>query len=208
MKSLTAESFHIEPHGNRCRIIKVIAGQLLTEEWITDIDFNNNNGIDVSRDILKIAAAERHLNTGHIGLGFITGIGLKSGAIASSVSHDSHNLIIIGTNDKDMAVAANRIRELGGGCVAACNGTVKAEVPLPVAGLMSELSAQEAAKQNKLLRKTVYDMGADSTIEPFMIMSFMSLPVIPKIKMTTKGLIDVQKQELVSLFSNDICTSR
>lgn len=201
------KKLNIQPAGNRCRIIKVIAGQLLTEEWITDIDFSNNNGIDVKRDILKIAAVERHLNTGHIGLGFITGLGLKNGAIASSVSHDSHNLIIIGTNDEDMAVAANHIHEIGGGCIAVCNGTVKAEVPLPIAGLISEMSAQEAAEQNKFLRKTVYDMGAYSTIEPFMIMSFMSLPVIPKIKITTKGLLDVQKQELVPLFSNDICTS-
>ena len=201
MPKLTDESFHIEPKGSRCRIIKVIAGQLLTEEWITDIDFDRNNGIDVKRDILKLAVAERHLNTGHIGLGFINGIGLKKGAIASSVSHDSHNLVIIGTNDEDMAAAANRVREMGGGCVAVDNGTVIAEVPLPVAGLMSGLSAQEAAGQNELLRRAVYDMGADNNIEPFMIMSFMSLPVIPNLKMTTKGLIDVQKQELVPLFA-------
>ncbi|MGN1188557.1 MAG: adenine deaminase [Lachnospiraceae bacterium] len=200
MPKLTAQSFHIEPNGTRCRIIKVIAGQLLTEEWITDIDFDRNNGIDLKRDILKLAVAERHLNTGHIGLGFINGIGLKKGAIASSVSHDSHNLVIIGTKDEDMAVAANRVREMGGGCVAVDNGTVIAEVPLPVAGLMSGLSAQEAAGQNELLRRAVYDMGADNNIEPFMIMSFMSLPVIPKLKMTTKGLIDVQKQEIVTLF--------
>ncbi|MGN0162427.1 MAG: adenine deaminase C-terminal domain-containing protein, partial [Candidatus Ornithomonoglobus sp.] len=201
MQKLTAESFYIEPKGNRCRVIKVIPGQLLTEEWITDIDFQKSSGIDVSRDILKLAVAERHLNTGHIGLGFITGIGLQKGAIASSVSHDSHNLIIIGTNEEDMAVAGNRIRELNGGCVAVVNSAVTAEVPLPIAGLMSELSAAEAARQNALLRRAVYDMGADNDIEPFMSMAFMSLPVIPKLKMTTKGLIDVNKQELVSLFA-------
>lgn len=203
MQELTAESFYIEPEGSRCRIIKVIPGQLLTEEWITDIDFHKNNGIDVRRDILKIAVAERHLHTGHIGLGFITGIGLKKGAIASSVSHDSHNLVIIGTNEEDMAIAGNRVREMGGGCVAVTDGIAKAELPLPVAGLMSELSAGDAARQNALLRRAVYDMGADNTIEPFMSMAFMSQPVIPSLKMTTKGLIDVNKQELVSLFAED-----
>lgn len=203
MQKLAPESFHIEHKGSRCRIIKVIAGQLLTEEWITYIDFSRNNGIDVERDILKLAVAERHLNTGHIGLGFINGIGIKKGAIASSVSHDSHNLVIIGTNDEDMAAAANRVREMGGGCAAVDGGAVIAEVPLPVAGLMSELSAQEAAGKNALLRSAVYALGADKAIEPFMIMSFMSLPVIPKLKMTTKGLIDVQKQELVPLFAKE-----
>ena len=203
MQKLTAQSFYIEPCGKRCRVIKVIPGQLLTEEWITDIDFDKGNGIDVSRDILKLAVAERHLNTGHIGLGFITGIGLQKGAIASSVSHDSHNLVIIGTNEEDMAIAGNRIRELGGGCVAVTDSTVMAEVPLPVAGLMSELSASEAARQNALLRRAVYDMGADNAIEPFMSMAFMSQPVIPNLKMTTKGLINVNKQELVSLFTED-----
>lgn len=203
MQKLTGESFYIEPKGKRCRVIRVIPGQLLTEEWITDIAFHKSNGIDMDRDILKLAVAERHLNTGHIGLGFITGIGLQKGAIASSVSHDSHNLVIIGTNEEDMAIACNRIRELGGGCVAVADGTVMAEVPLPIAGLMSELSASEAARQNALLRRAVYDMGADNEIEPFMSMAFMSLPVIPKLKMTTKGLIDVNNQEIVSLFAED-----
>ena len=203
MQKLTAQSFYIEPCGKRCRVIKVVPGQLLTEEWITDIDFDKSNGIDVSRDILKLAVAERHLNTGHIGLCFITGIGLQKGAIASSVSHDSHNLVIIGTNEEDMAIAGNHIRELGGGCVAVTDSTVMAEVPLPIAGLMSELSASEAARQNAMLRRAVYDMGADNAIEPFISMAFMSLPVIPNLKMITKGLIDVNKQELVSLFVED-----
>lgn len=200
MQKLSNESFHINPKNKLCRVIKVIPGQLITEEWITDIDFQINNGIDTQRDILKLAVAERHLNTAHVGLGFICGIGLKKGAIASSVSHDSHNLVIIGTNEEDMAVAGNRVRELGGGCVAVVEGAVIAEVPLPLAGLMSELPATDVAEQNELLRKAVYDMGANNDIEPFMSMAFMSLPVIPNLKMTTKGLVDVNKQELVSLY--------
>ena len=102
-----------------------------------------------------------------------------------------------------MAIAGNHIRELGGGCVAVTDSTVMAEVPLPIAGLMSELSASEAARQNAMLRRAVYDMGADNAIEPFMSMAFMSLPVIPNLKIITKGLIDVNKQEFVSLFVED-----
>lgn len=201
MQPLNENSFYIEPMGKRCRVIKVIEDQLLTEELITEIDFDNNNGIDIERDILKLAVAERHLNTGHIGLGFINGIGIKKGAIASSVSHDSHNLIIIGTNETDMAVAGNYVHKLGGGCVAVIGGEIVAELPLPIAGLMSELSAKETAEKNALLRKAVYEMGADSGIEPFMCMAFMSLAVIPKLKMVTKGLIDVDKHKQVSLFA-------
>lgn len=149
---------------------------------------------------MKLAVVERHFCTGHIGLGYILGIGMKKGAIASSVSHDSHNLIIIGTNDKDMAIAANRIRNLGGGLIVVADGEILAEMPLPIAGLMSQLSAVEAAKENENIRRAVYSLGVPQNIEPFMTMAFVSLPVIPKLKMTTRGLVDVEKQEIVSLF--------
>ena len=165
--------------------------------------FSNFRKVDEEkRDILKLAVIERHLNTGHKGLGFISGIGLKKGAIASSVAHDAHNLIVIGTNDEDMAVAANRIRTLGGGNVAAAGGEIIAEMPLPEAGLMSDLSAAEIAAQNEEVRQAVHMLGASSEIEPFMNMAFLSLPVIPSLKMTTLGLVDVDRQELVSLFAD------
>ena len=185
----------------RCRVIKIKPGQLLTDEWIAELDFQQENGIDLKRDILKLAVIERHLNTGHKGLGFISGIGLKKGAIASSVAHDAHNLIVIGTNDEDMAVAANRIRTLGGGNVAAAGGEIIAEMPLPEAGLMSDLSAAEIAAQNEAVRQAVHMLGASSEIEPFMNMAFLSLPVIPSLKMTTLGLVDVNRQKIVPLFA-------
>ena len=200
LDELSPADFYIEPEGSRCRVIKITPGQLLTDEWIAEIDFNRANGIDIKRDILKLAVIERHLNTGHKGIGFISGIGMKKGAIASSVSHDAHNLIVIGTNDEDMAAAANRIRAMGGGNVVVSEGKIIAEMPLPEAGLMSDLSAAEIAAQNEEVRMAVHKLDASAEIEPFMNMAFLSLPVIPSLKMTTLGLVDVDRQELVSLF--------
>lgn len=193
-------SFYIVPEGQKCRVIKLAPHQLITQEWITDIDFSAGNGVDLQRDILKLAVIERHMNSGHVGRGFISGLGLKRGAIASSVSHDSHNLIAVGTNDRDMAIAANRVRELGGGLVAAESGRVLAEMALPIAGLMGKKSAREMADQNEAVRLCAHSLGVPVDIEPFMAMAFVSLPVIPSIKMTTRGLVDVNRQEVLGLF--------
>lgn len=200
MNKLKAEDFLIDSHGEKdVRVIGRIENQLLTEELIIKVDFDKNNGVDVARDIAKLAVCERHSNTGHRGIGFIKGMGIKSGAIASSVSHDSHNLIIIGTNDEDMAAAGNRIIDMGGGCVVVENGKIVAEMPLPIGGLMTYASTEEAAEQNENVRKCTGVLGIPDGYEPFMTMAFVSLPVIPHIKMTTNGLVDVDKQELVSL---------
>ena len=200
LERLTEASFHIEGSGRqKCRVIRLVKHQLITEEWAADIDFDRDNGIDLERDILKIAVAERHKNTGHKGVGFICGTGMKRGAAASSVSHDSHNLILIGTNERDMAVAGNRVREMGGGCAAAQDGEILAEIPLPISGLMSDASAAVVAEQNERLRQSVHELGVPRDLELFMTMAFVSLPVIPHIKMTTKGLVDVDAQRLVPL---------
>ena len=206
MEELTEDDFYIDvpadASAKRCRIIKIRPGDRITYHWITEIDFDRMNGIDTQRDILKLAVIERHLNTGHKGLGFISGIGLRKGAIASSVSHDSHNLIVIGTNHADMTIAANRIRTLGGGNVVVSGGEIVAEMPLPLAGLMSDLPAEEVARQNEKVREAVHTLGASDEIEPFMNMAFLSLPVIPDIKMTTLGLVDVNSQKLLPLFAD------
>ncbi len=198
---LTAENFHIEPQGSRCRVMQIRAGQLLTDEIIETLDFTQNNGIDLSRDILKLAVIERHRETGHRGLGYIKGIGLRRGAIAASVSHDSHNLIVIGTNDADMAAAANRVLALGGGCTVADEGEILAELPLPIAGLMSDADAETVAAQNRRLNEAVRAMGVPADVSPFMNMAFVSLTVIPSLKMTTFGLCDVATQTLLPLFA-------
>ncbi len=198
-QKLTASDFHIKEQGSKCRVIQVIPGQLVTNERICNINWEANNGIDVERDILKLAVIERHKNTGHKGIGFIAGIGLKKGAIASSVSHDSHNIIVIGTNDEDMALAANHICSVGGSVVVV-DGTVVADMQLPVAGLMTERSGEEIALSNEKVRAAVYDLGVPRNIEPFMNMAFVSLSVIPSLKMTTQGLVDVDQQKRVSLY--------
>ena len=194
-----AEDFSIKAEGKKCRVIRVLPGQLLTEEWQTEIDPDKNGGIDTDRDILKLAVVERYHGTGHKGLGYIHGLGLKKGAIASSVSHDSHNLIVIGTNDADMAVAANYVRENGGNAVA-LDGNVIAAMPLPVAGLMSLKDGATVAEENESVREAVDGLGTVQGVEPFMNMAFVSLSVIPSLKMTTLGLVDVNKQERVPLF--------
>lgn len=201
LAELSAEDFAVLAGGPaNARIIKVIPGQIITDQVIESIDLNTNSGIDVDRDILKLAVIERHHNTGHIGLGFIKGLGLKGGAIASSVSHDSHNLIVVGTNDKDMAIAANEVKNNCGGNVVVKDGKVVSMMPLPVGGLMSDKDVYETAKLNKEIRDAAASLGANEGIEAFMNMAFVSLPVIPHLKMTTTGLVDVDEFKKVSLF--------
>jgi adenine deaminase len=199
LQELTPEDFYIEENSTTCRAIKIIPGQLLTEEELVNIDWKCENGVDINRDILKLAVIERHKNTGHKGIGFICGIGLKKGAIASSVAHDSHNIIVIGTNADDMAAAANYIRKNGGNVVVV-DGEIVAEMKLPIGGLMTDVSSEQIAKDNKKVRNSVYNLGLPRNIEPFMNMAFVSLPVIPSLKMTTQGLVNVEKQERVSLY--------
>lgn len=194
-----AADFRLEEKGEKCRCIQVIPGQLVTDEVHLDIDWTKNNGVDVEKDILKLAVIERHKNTGHMGLGFIRGVGLKKGAIASSVSHDSHNIIVIGTNEADMALAANHICEVGGNVVVA-DGQIIAQMPLPIAGLMSDCSGETVAKENEQVRHAVHTLGVNEGIEPFMNMAFVSLTVIPNLKMSTQGLVDVNQQERVELY--------
>lgn len=196
---LSAKDFYIEPKSEKCRVIEIIPGQLITKETIAHISWDKNNGVDTDRDILKLAVIERHKNTGHKGVGFINGIGLKRGAIASSVSHDSHNIIVIGTNDADMAAAANHIREVGGSVVIV-DGKVVADMRLPIAGLMTDRSGAEITADNERVREAVYALGVPNNIEPFMNMAFVSLTVIPSIKMSTLGLVSVDTQERVPLY--------
>ncbi len=200
LDKLSREDFVVEPQDKACRVIRVIPDQLITKEEIMKLDFTRANGIDTSRDILKLAVIERHLNSGHIGLGYITGMGIKEGAIASSVSHDSHNLIVVGTNEDDMAAAANCVREMSGGLAVVRNGEVLAAMALPIGGLMGEKSAAEMARQNAEVREAAAVLGHADGIDPFMNLAFVSLPVIPDIKMTTFGLVNVTEQKLIPLF--------
>lgn len=203
LDSLTPERFHIVPKAGPCRVIRVIPDQLITKEERVALDFTTGNGIDVKRDILKLAVIERHMNSGHIGLGYITGLGLREGAIASSVSHDSHNLIVVGADEESMTAAANCVREMGGGLAVVRNGQVLASMPLPIGGLMGKKSAAEMARLNQEVRQAAEVLGHAEGIDPFMNLAFVSLPVIPDLKMTTLGLVNVNVQNLVPLFCEE-----
>ena len=182
---LTAEDFsERRPRG----IIGMVDGE------ITTVDAGYSDHIDVERDILKIAVVERHKNTHHIGIGYLQGYGLKSGAVATSVSHDSHNIIVVGTNEADMAAAVNRIVELGGGIVVWDGGAVKAEVPLSIAGIMSDEPLVTVNEKLEGAKDTAHTLGVNPGIDPFMTLSFMALPVIPTLRITTRGVFDVTQQ--------------
>ena len=170
-------------------LIGMIPGEILTEnKGYTD-------AVDLEKDILKMAVIERHKNTGHIGLGFLTGYGLKEGAVATSVAHDSHNIICVGTNDADMAFAANRIAENHGGIVVVKDGTVIAELQLEIAGLMTNQNLISVNAQLENAKEAAYTLGISKTIDPVMTLSFMSLPVIPTLRLTTRGVVDVFTQQ-------------
>ena len=185
---LTAEDFtEARPRG----IIGMVNGE------ITTVDAGYSDRIDVEYDVLKIAVVERHKNTHHIGIGFLQGYGLKSGAVATSISHDSHNIIVVGTSEADMAAAANRVVELGGGIVVWDGNTVQAEVPLPIAGIMSEEPLITVNEKLEAAKEKAFALGVGRGIDPFMTLSFMALPVIPSLRITTRGVFDVTSQSYV-----------
>ena len=188
VEALTAE--HFSEHRPR-GIIGMVDGE------ITTVDAGYSDRIDVEYDVLKIAVVERHKNTHHIGIGFLQGYGLKSGAVATSVSHDSHNIIVVGTNEADMAAAANRVVELGGGIVVWDSGVPKAEVPLAIAGIMSDEPLVTVNAKLEAAKAAAHDLGVNPGIDPFMTLSFMALPVIPTLRITTRGVFDVSTQSYV-----------
>ena len=172
-------------------IIGMIDGQIITE------DKGYAEAVDMEKDILKMAVVERHKNTGHIGIGYLQGYGMKSGAVATSVSHDSHNIICVGTNDGDMAFAVNRIADNKGGIVVVKDGQVLEELPLEIAGLMSDKPLTEVNDLLEKAKAAAHSLGVGTGIDPFMTLSFMALPVIPTVRLTTRGVIDVNTQQYI-----------
>ena len=186
--ALTAEDFaEKRPRG----IIGMVDGE------ITTVDAGYSDRIDVEYDVLKIAVVERHKNTHHIGIGYIQGYGLKSGAVATSISHDSHNIIVVGTNETDMAAAVNRVVELNGGIVVWDGGQSVAEVPLAIAGIMSNEPLVTVNEKLETAKDAAHKLGVNPGIDPFMTLSFMALPVIPSLRITTRGVFDVTTQSYV-----------
>jgi adenine deaminase len=194
-----AASFRVPAGPNRIRVIRVIASQLLTGIEVVEPSVLDGAIVaDPGRDLAKIAVLERHHATGRIGLGFATNIGLKRGAYASTVAHDAHNVVVIGVDDTDMAACACRLAEIGGGIVVAEGGRVVEELPLPVAGLMSDQPLADVYERLASMEKRLATLGVTMTA-PFMTLSFLALSVIPELKITDRGLVDVARFELVPL---------
>jgi len=196
---VSASSFSIPGGPRRIRVIRVIAGQLLTGTEIVEPAVRDGSIVaEVARDLVKIAVLERHHASGRIGLGLATNVGLKRGAFASTVAHDAHNVVVLGVDDEDMAACACRLAEIGGGIVVAEGGRVTEELPLPVAGLMSDQPLALVHERLRSMELRLAGMGVAMTA-PFMTLSFLALSVIPELKITDRGLVDVANFQLVPL---------
>jgi adenine deaminase len=192
-----AASFRLPASGSRVRVIRVIPRQLLTGEEIAEASVRDGALVaDPARDLAKIAVVERHHATGRVGVGFVAGTGLRQGAFASTVAHDAHNIVVVGVDEADMAACVDRLAAIGGGIVVAAGGRAVDELPLPVAGLMSDRPVEEVATALRRLEGRLRQMGVGLEA-PFMALSFLALSVIPKLKITDRGLVDVDRFELV-----------
>lgn len=195
-------NFSIIAKGKKLRAIEMLPGQIITRSRVEKATINGGEAVaDPDRDLVKIAVVERHHFTGQMGVGFIKGLSIRRGAIASTVAHDSHNIVVAGVSDSDMQTAVEILCKIGGGQVVIADGRVLAELPLPIAGLMSDRSMIEVMDQLKQLHEAVGRLGCPLA-DPFMPLSFMALPVIPELKITDKGLVDVSRFETVELFVN------
>jgi adenine deaminase len=197
--ALGPEMFRIPWSGGRARVIGLVPGQIITESLVDEPAQRAGEAIaDPERDLAKVAVIERHLGTGRIGLGFVRGFGLQRGALASTLAHDAHNVVVVGMDDTSMAFAVRRLANLGGGIVAVDGGNVLAELALPVAGLLSDAPLAEVVAASEALVAAAHELG--STVEaPFQTLAFLALSVIPALKLTDRGLVDVERFELVPL---------
>jgi adenine deaminase len=202
-------TFHIAPFGedaftlrtsaHRLPVIGIVPGQIITRKLMEEVRVEDGRVVaDSERDILKLAVVERHRATGNIGLGLVKGFGLKRGALASSIAHDSHNVIVVGTNDRDMYVAVREVERMHGGLTVVAEGQVLASLALPLAGLMSPQPLETVAAQLEAVEAAAASLGAGVPAS-FAVLSFLALPVIPELKLTDKGLVDVEKASFVDL---------
>jgi adenine deaminase len=193
VRHVAAGDFALGALDGPVRVIGVVPGQIITRALVEDPPVP-----DPERDIAKVAVVERHLGTGRIGLGLVRGFGLRSGALASTVAHDAHNIVVVGVDDDDMARAVARLAELGGGQVVVEDRGVRAELPLPIAGLVSDAPLATVLEQSRACVEAARRLGCELTA-PFQLMSFLALSVIPSLKITDRGLVDVDRFELVPL---------
>jgi adenine deaminase len=183
--------------GGPIRVIGVVPGQLLTEHLVLEPTVRDGVLVaDRDRDLAKVAVVERHHATGRVGVGFVRGFGLRTGAFATTVAHDAHNIVVVGVADDDMALCVARLGEIGGGIVVVADRQTRAELPLPIAGLLSDRPAEEVVAAMDELHRVVEALGVTAP-SPFMTLSFLALSVIPSLKITDRGLIDVDRFAVV-----------
>ncbi len=203
IKPMKENHLFLQSNYNLAKIIQLIPDQIVTKKVVKKILLRDGLALpNIQEDILKIVVVERHRATGNIGMGFVQGFGLKKGAIGSTVAHDSHNLVIVGTNDPDILKTVEVIQAMGGGLAAVSNGKTIGSLPLPIAGLMAEGSVRRVKRRLDALRLATEALGCKLP-DPFMVLSFLSLPVIPELKITDKGLVDVNQFKIVPLFGED-----
>jgi adenine deaminase len=191
IKPFSMEALKIPASKKNLPIIEIVPGQVTTKSIKAEAKVKDGFVVpDMERDILKLVVVERHKATGNIGLGFVKGLGLKNGALGSSIAHDSHNIIVVGTNDEDIFAAVKEIERLQGGLVAAAGGKIKGSLALPIAGLLSGEPLEAVVPELEELQKTAADLGCELP-SPFATLSFLALPVIPELRLTDKGLVDV-----------------
>jgi adenine deaminase len=189
----------IECRRPSVRVMQIIPGQLLTNSLVMKPRIEDGYALaDPERDLAKIAVVERHHSTGRIGKGFVTGFGLRRGAFASTVAHDAHNIVVVGVSDDDMALCATRLQDMGGGIVVCARGAVTGELPLPVAGLLSDEPFETVVARLDDAHLKLHSLGVE-IVAPFMTLSFLALSVIPALKITDQGLVDVNRFQLVTV---------
>jgi adenine deaminase len=197
--ALGPEVFRIPWDGGRARVIGLVPGQIVTASLVDEPLMRGGEALpDPERDLAKIAVIERHLGTGRIGKGFVRGFGLRSGAIGTTLSHDAHNLVVVGMSDSAMAFAVRRLANIGGGIVVVDQGEVLAELPLPVAGILSDAPLAEVVERSHAIVHAAQELGCHVEA-PFQLLAFLALSVIPSLKITDRGLVDVDRFELVPL---------
>jgi adenine deaminase len=203
VKALAPEALSPPVTASEVKVIGLIPGQLLTEKRRCPAPVREGRlAADPARDLLKLAVVERHHGTGHLGLGLVQGFGLPRGALASSVAHDSHNIVVVGADEADMLQAVRHLVDLGGGMAVVAGGKVLADLPLPIAGLISPRPLEEVAAAYGRLKEAYRGLGG-ALPDPFMALSFLALPVIPALKLTDLGLVDVDRFQVVTLFGED-----
>lgn len=201
LKDFSAEKFKMNLKGNRVHTIEIQPGGVVTKKSVDEIQVKNGEFVfDPGQDIVKVAVVERHQLTGNVACGFLKGYGIKEGAVALSVAHDSHNIIVVGVSDEEMAFAVEALKEQSGGVVLVKDGKVIESMPMPIAGLMSDQSAEWVDAKLTALHEKAYEvLGVNDDVEPVMTLCFMSLAVIPELKLTDEGLFDVTKFAFINV---------